>query len=237
MSTAPKLQSARVLDAERRARDYWSIDGLPQIVDGASLILLGVSLWYFFAWSISNFVVGSILLLALIAISLCGRKTVQWLKARFTYPRTGYVPLPPPPRPEYDGAFPSYPITELHINTPNRDTPSDIRRARLSWFRTNVFSVSLSAIWLLLWIIRTPWVCLFATLLFSFAFWFVAHKKMSAPWIILVGLPLVGLAMSVLAVERKHRFAELMVGLGILVILDGAFMFVRYLVRNPVAGT
>lgn len=222
-------------DAERRARKYWSVDGLPQILEGVALILYGVSLWYFFAWSIWNFVVGTVLLLAFFAIMLRSKTTVEWLKARFTYPRTGYAPLPPPPLPEYDGFFPPDPITELHISTPNRDTPTDIRRTWLSWLQAFLLPGFVYAVWLLLWRIRTHWTCFFVALLIDVLFWFVSYREKSFPWITIVGLPLVGLAMSVLSVERNHRFAELMVGLGILAVLDGAVTFVRYLLRNPMA--
>lgn len=235
MSATPKLQNAQVLDAERRARRYWAVDGLPQMFGGAVLALYGASLWYLLAWSIWNFVVGIVLLLAYIAISVRGEKTLEWVKGRVTYPRTGYAPFPAPPPPEYDGFFPPDPITELHINTPNRDTPSDIRRAWRSWFRTTVIVGSFSAVWPLLWDIRTPWICFVAGLLIDTLFWFVAYREKSFPWITLFGLPFIGLAMSLLAVERNHRLAELMVGLGILAIFEGALTFVRYLLRNPVA--
>lgn len=235
MSTESKLQNARVLDAEHRARKYRSVDGLPQILGGAALALYGASVWYFFTWSIWNFVVGTALLLALIAISLRGEKTLEWLKGRVTYPRTGYAPFPPPPPPEYDGFFPPDPITELHINTPNRDTPPDIRRAWLSWLGTTALACSFPTVCVLLWDIRTPWICFVAALLIDGLFWFVAYREKSFPWIMLFGLPFIGLAMSVLSVERNYRLAELMIGLGILAIFDGAVTLIRYLRRNPVA--
>jgi len=86
-----------VQQAARRAKSYWDTDGLPQIVLGASGVLVGsLFLWVSHMrsrqpqWLILVFVA----LLLGIYIGLLGQKKsplIRWLKVRITYPRTGYV--------------------------------------------------------------------------------------------------------------------------------------------------
>src|SRR6476660_1949338 len=82
-----------ILEAKRRARDYWDIDGLPALLAGANTVLLGVICLppdSHRPWS------GAALVLWLVAwffVAEC-KGTLEWLKSRITYPRTGYVAPP-----------------------------------------------------------------------------------------------------------------------------------------------
>ncbi len=84
----------------RRAASYWFIDGLPEIISGLALALLG-ALWICFEWTRSlpwiervwSFVAMLLLLTVLFGWE---RNIVQYIKARLTYPRTGYVRPPVP---------------------------------------------------------------------------------------------------------------------------------------------
>jgi hypothetical protein len=94
----------------RRAASYWFADGLPDIVFRMTLLVFGAAgLWWrvhlskptaqFDFFFISA---GSLLLL------WKGREILDSLKARVTYPRTGYVQ---PPEDLSEGIPPSAPIT------------------------------------------------------------------------------------------------------------------------------
>ena len=99
----------------RRARDYWHVDGLPTLV-GAALYLAVVGFVLFMLQLIehasvvknnwlSEWVVMPVVGFAimtfpfwgiaiLVWLSLNWEDVIQWLKARVTYPRTGYVAPP-----------------------------------------------------------------------------------------------------------------------------------------------
>lgn len=85
-------------DAEKRTLRYWTEDGLPDLYIGLGFILYAALTWWS-ARSDSNWVEGfrSIFLIVLI---LGGRFLVEKIKMRLTYPRTGYLAYPQPPRHE-----------------------------------------------------------------------------------------------------------------------------------------
>jgi len=83
-------------DVEGRVKRYWYTDGLGELIGGGMFILLGI---YF---ALQNFVgqdsmLGGILqvslILLLIGLVWIGRRLINTLKTRLTYPRTGYVEL------------------------------------------------------------------------------------------------------------------------------------------------
>jgi hypothetical protein len=89
----------------RRAAAYWFIDGLPEIAFGLAYLVWGVlgmawgfhrpNLWY--KWATIAAAVGFLVLF------VRDRKVLDWLKARLTYPRTGYVRPPSETKPQpYD---------------------------------------------------------------------------------------------------------------------------------------
>lgn len=85
--------------AGRRAASYWFVDRLPEIVTGASFVLLGCVSWWMLdrshPWMARMVATG--LALVLMALVFGWERTVaRYLKARLTYPRTGYVRPPEP---------------------------------------------------------------------------------------------------------------------------------------------
>lgn len=89
----PERSSA---DAGRRAAAYWFDDGLPEIVFGIPLILLGavplLSRLYLSATWVR--VLSGAAALCLLAVWVFHRQLLDLVKARITYPRTGYVHPP-----------------------------------------------------------------------------------------------------------------------------------------------
>jgi hypothetical protein len=86
--------SDNLIDVERRVKRYWYSDGIAEISVGGMFILLGL---YF---AVQGYFgeesrVSVILQVSMVLVMLAGFFAAQWLvntlKARLTYPRTGYV--------------------------------------------------------------------------------------------------------------------------------------------------
>ena len=79
----------------QRAAAYWFADGLPHLVLGVALLLAG-GLTLLWGISLPNPQLGQIVAVAAVAVLYClyGRRVVDFLKSRLTYPRTGYVEPP-----------------------------------------------------------------------------------------------------------------------------------------------
>ncbi len=81
----------------RRAAAYWFVDGLPEIAFGIAMLLLGVcGVWMMERdrhnwWMLAGLMVAYLLFGAMFFIH---RRILDFLKARITYPRTGYVRPP-----------------------------------------------------------------------------------------------------------------------------------------------
>lgn len=84
----------RMMDVERRVKRYWYSDGIAEISVGGMFILLGL---YFAVQGYfgEDSTVSVILQVGMVLVMLAGFFATQWLvntlKARLTYPRTGYV--------------------------------------------------------------------------------------------------------------------------------------------------
>lgn len=81
-------------DVERRVKRYWYTDGIAELSSGGMFILLGLYFGiqgYFGEASIVSIILQISLVLIMIGGIFGVRWTVNTLKARITYPRTGYV--------------------------------------------------------------------------------------------------------------------------------------------------
>jgi len=97
--------AAQAKSPGRRAAAYWFSDGLPEAVFGLAYLTWGVlgmawSLRLAGRWSRTAGVAASLAFFLLWAFD---RKALDWLKARLTYPRTGYVRPPAEPKPPLPG--------------------------------------------------------------------------------------------------------------------------------------
>lgn len=86
-------------DLPRRTRRYWMVDGLPELLMGSLFLLAGV-LQLVSLLAPSNIAGFAMLLVPLLMMvgTLFGRRVLHAVKARLTYPRTGYVEYPQPKR-------------------------------------------------------------------------------------------------------------------------------------------
>jgi len=80
----------RIQNAQRRAIQYWFVDGLAELSAGVTSLLLAV---LFLLWGELAKTRWSLLIFFLIplAVSVVLRLVIQKVKQRITYPRTGYV--------------------------------------------------------------------------------------------------------------------------------------------------
>ena len=81
-------------DVEQRLKRYWYTDGIAELTGGGILILLGIyfAIQEFLGQnSIVSVILQSSLILLMVGGAFVSRRLVNALKARLTYPRTGYV--------------------------------------------------------------------------------------------------------------------------------------------------
>ena len=88
------MKEHELRQVEQRVKRYWYTDGIAELASGGMFILLGV---YFAAQGIlgEGSLISIILQISLMLVMIGGAFGVRWvvntLKARLTYPRTGYV--------------------------------------------------------------------------------------------------------------------------------------------------
>ena len=84
-------------DVERRVKRYWYTDGVGELIGGGVFLLLGLYFsmqQYFGDRSLVGVLLQSGFAVILIGLVFIGRRLINFLKTRLTYPRTGYVEYP-----------------------------------------------------------------------------------------------------------------------------------------------
>jgi hypothetical protein len=84
-------------EVEQRVKRYWYTDGIGELLGGGMFILLGLYFsiqQYFGDQSLVGVILQSSFALVLIGGMIIGRRLINHLKVRLTYPRTGYVEYP-----------------------------------------------------------------------------------------------------------------------------------------------
>jgi hypothetical protein len=216
----PETNSA-ILDAKRHARDYWDIDGLPALLVGANTVLLGV-LWLptdrHRSWWGAALVLG---LCALLFLSE-SKKTLEWLKSRITYPRTGYVAAP---QADPDSKRDPYSIISI-IKEPEAKEPEALLEGRASRKAIEDFP------WLLLlvlWFTNNIWLVFLACLATPLLLW--REYKDDPPWFEIAGEAIAGLV--ILPVDDSRRFGVFLLVFGATGMVKGATLLTRYLRQHP----
>lgn len=208
---------------------------MPSLLSGIGCLLMAFFLLY--PRHHSNSPVRAVLSLTAVIfyglVVLRQRQILDWLKARITYPRAGYVS---PPYFSQD--------TERSRDVPVlRLFPADLSQQeeamRVEADRRNRIWVTLALTLvtaLAIMFIRSTWVCAAAGLLMAAAIWLGARHEQRLSWIILGGFPLVGFWMAIFLgrdTVGPERIAYLLAGGGLLFFLDGALSLVHFLRRNP----
>lgn len=86
--------NTNLFEVEQRVQRYWFTDGIAELTGGGMFILLGIyfaAQQYLGETSLAGGLMQAGLILFLIGGMTAGRRLIHSLKARLTYPRTGYV--------------------------------------------------------------------------------------------------------------------------------------------------
>jgi hypothetical protein len=216
-----------ILAAEERAWNYWFVDGLTNLVVGVSALLMAFCLFYPPHWPARPLPV-ALWATALVSYAVIGfrhRQIVEWLKAKTTYPRSGYVQSPYPDDPAEAANLVTFwlrgtgPATEVQTLRIQRRTTALLATAL----------VVMACFGFL--VIHTRWIWSVVGIVFSAAM-VIARKDQRLSWILPVGFPLLGLYLTTF-VPRPQAPALFMAGMGILFLLDGALKLIRYVLQNP----
>lgn len=226
------------LIAEQRSWRYWFEDGLVTLVGGFGCLVVAFFLFYDHERPITPLTL-AVTLLALFlygAVLLFQRQIVEWLKARITYPRTGYAQ----PYFTEDGTMP----LGLSILTPGGADAKRVeewQRVRKDRYKRTVLTLGLvTAASLTMMFIHNRWICFPTGMVMSAAVWFGSRKEQCVSGIVLAGLPLVGLYLTIFVADHvvgAERVAYFLAGAGAVFFLDGAVSLIRFLRRNPRAAS
>lgn len=209
--------------AGRRAAAYWFSDGLPEIAFGLALAAVGstgmATVYSPYWWTRAIFAVAFILFLALF---LWDRRILGALKARLTYPRTGYVQ---PPKNGYPQGEYEY-ILSLQIDTiPNAKSSNvtSFRMMTLDLFLISTMMPYFDYRWTLV------------IVMFAIACFVYLARRWSeypySPWSVLPlavsGIPLFFLHLSI----RAQEFVPMLIG-GLWLFCRGVWTMIQYLQAN-----
>jgi hypothetical protein len=218
-----------ILEAKRRARDYWDIDGLPALRAGAIIVLWGVF------WP-STGMRGSVLAMVVLAVWILSRKKrgiLEWLKDRITYPRTGYVA---PLKADQDSERDPYTILSI-IKEPEVKEPQVPLEGRASTKAIELEDIPFFVT--LVWIfVDNNWVVPFnrglislACLVAAISFW--RKNKKDPPWFEIAGAAIAGTVNAVLQMSGKGRIGISLFVFGVAIMAKGATLLIRYLRQHP----
>jgi hypothetical protein len=224
--------------AEQRSWSYWFADGLPQLLIGISAILFG----FYFVYSGSPSASRTASLLAIVGfgiyllLTVRAAQVLEWLKARITYPRTGYAASP------YfaakDGLACSPPLNLTPVQDPNAPAIAEIKRARESRNRRlSLTYLLLGATSLAIWFVNISWICTLTALVMAIILWLCTRTDRSISFLVVLGFPVVGFYVDTLKVAPHFRVGYFILGVGFLFLLEGLVSLLLYLRRNPLAST
>lgn len=240
-----------VVEAERRAWRYWFVDGLPNLVAGLACLLLAFTFILLVQYQHTRSpLLISVVILALIigtAVFYRMRQTLEWLKARVTYPRSGFAAAPyftDDPKPPADLAM-------LNLSSATeKETTQEILRSedvhhRL-WYLLGIgAAASLVGIF-----VPSRLLCAIAGLVAGALIWFAARKDARKSWDAVYSLLLVQVIFTINAaintamdtrMNTTHigegiqleRIGYFGAGVGSALALAGTITLVRYLRHNP----
>jgi hypothetical protein len=213
---------SEIVEAGRRAKAYWEIDGLPAMLVGASTVLIGLLL-YFGSFPSAWFLPALAVFFLLWSV-LNKKETLEKLKARITYPRTGYVARPQ----AYEQAeyLSTVPLSKSEIAPRSDEGPVDRRRAAISRVTLGPLAVGL---WIAALLLGNRWPACAACVVGAVDLWWKSSKN--PPWINILSFFVEGAAMAVFSVPRG---LGIVLGLnGVTLMVRGAGMLFRYLRQHP----
>lgn len=226
---------ASVSDAERHAWHYWFVDGLPHLLSGAGCLSVAAAILLKDILSGLPFVGFAVVAYGCaVIIILRMRKILDWLKARMTYPRTGYVTPPYFAYFAHEQRVPTA-LTILAIGKVAEQRASEDERIRqdLRHQRVAVSVIITVGAVLATLVAANRWICLAAGLATSVLLWVVTRKDDRLSGVVLLGLPIVAFFYAVSSMVRNERTGFFLAGIGLWGLLEGGLRLVRYLRHHP----
>ncbi|HEX4544500.1 MAG TPA: hypothetical protein VH114_15145 [Candidatus Acidoferrum sp.] len=232
--------SSPLLAAEQRAWQYWFSDGFTNLLIGVGNLLVAFCMLYTphlpMALSVTTVLSVTAWLVALglyAVVVLRQREIAEWLKAKITYPRTGYVRSP----------FPDEGVTQRALESLSilrTDATRSEEGQRLHSSRSKRMAVMMGLMLLAsfgMMVIENRWVCTAAGVIMAVGLSCV-RRDQRLSWIVLLGFPVIGLCISVFfasPVTGPNRLTYFLGGWGVLFAHDGAITLIRYIHQNPLA--
>lgn len=214
--------------AQHRAWNYWFEDGLPTLVGGFGCFVFGLSFIF------DRPPLFRLLLAApYYVILLRNRSIIEWLKARLTYPRTGYV-TPPASSQDEPPPLPDLKSVSLHADPARLAKAADEQHARKQRMIL-VLTMLIAAVLGTMFIDRS-WAFPAAGIDLGLALWIMNGKDFRLSWMVISAIPLMGFSLAIfppVALTPAHRLGWFATAGGLLIVGDGAVTLVRYLWRNP----
>jgi hypothetical protein len=237
MEAAVPSSPPSVFSAEQRVWRHWYADGLPVLVAGAGCLAVAFPFLLMQSHSLGGALRTVLLSIAMVlyATLLLGqRQIVSWLKAKLTYPRTGYVLDP------QDRFHEQQELTILSIREWDAEASRERDSSHREGKRRAIFVIVILLVFVAVFASRyidSRWSVLLSGVLMGLALWVATKKETRLPWPAIAAFPLVGLYLAVYPVEGgtvPGQFVYLWFGAGGLLILLGLTMLIRYLVGHPV---
>lgn len=219
-----------VLDAEQRAWRYWFADGLTNLTVGATSLLFAFCMLYTPRWPPSPLTMAAwaVALGLYMAMSLRQQKLVEWLKARTTYPRTGYVQ---PPATEGDSG--SADLVTLSLHAPNTTSSEEAQRLLSGRKRRGILLLVLVLLAMFAMIaIQSRWTPSAAGVIVGVGMC-ISRKDYRWSWMVPLGFPIVGVCITLFSASLQKAPVYFCAGWGVLFFVDGATTLIRYLLQNP----
>jgi uncharacterized membrane protein HdeD (DUF308 family) len=215
----------------RRAAAYWFADGLPEILFGFFFLIPGALVFVLGELHTQiqqhRWIGGLGLLVGLLgwALWFVHRPILNFLKARITYPRTGYV------HPPVDFPIRGRDNPELKILTPGTSRPADenvssFTRATIPWMCSGVLFMG--------FLYTTNWGLPLVMSGIAVGIYFLNRESVRPySWLAVLPIALAGFIASALNLEPSFRVYAPMLICGIWLLVVGIRTLVGYLRANP----
>ncbi len=222
-----RYNNAKQIDSPgRRAAAYWFADGLPEVLFGLFFLIPGALILAYEGlhwrnWWLRSAVIGMALLGYL--IWFLHRRILNLLKARITYPRTGYARSPS----DFpDKNHPHYKMLTLETVRPADDNVSSFVSHTIPLMCSGVlFMGFLNATWWGLPVVMTG---------IAAGIYFLNRNGVRPySWIAVLPIALAGFIAASLNLEHESRWFLPMTICGAWLLGIGAWTLIRYLRTNP----
>jgi hypothetical protein len=209
ISPMPK-PAGTVMQARSRAWLNWNNDGLSALIQGFALSLLGASqIWHNHEHSLKSPELLQLVAILILLDQIVTRKIVGWLKTFISFPRTGYVALPP--------------FKELLAT-------SSSKRSLVWTLIWTAISIGVSSYLLFT---HLQWYLIVIQITLAALLWVLCRKRKLA-WYVPIPLLIGSVSLSLLPSSNRDKMEILVIQIGALLMLMGLSRLLQYLHEHPV---